>query len=469
MPSLFTRNFGIFNATCFENFISSSYANLYVTIGRPQEWANTSNSDLLDDTTVTTPVETANAFYNIWNDMIGMKKITAADMNLVIPRVDWSNGTTYVEYTQDAQLFVRANSSNIAYDNKFYARNTKDQVFKCLFNANTPSIIMPEIDIGGQLPENPFIETVDGYKWKYMYTIPSGLKQKFFTSDYMPIVVEDNIAASAYNGRIDIIKIVTAGAGFNANVNNNFLNIITVNGDGTDANIRVNVQSSAANGGNIVGYTVISGGNNYTRATISIVDPNKIVGTANANLIPIIGPPGGHGSNVASELGASALMISAAIEGDEDRTIPTFSGGQNRFRQICLIKNPRLTTNTVATGSVYRTTTKYFVAGQVGSFQNREKIFSGATLATANLTAIVEHYDSANSELYVNNVVNSGNINLSNAFSITGANSSATATVTAIDPSLVKLYSGDLLYVQNSAYITRDPTEYQQFKIVLRF
>ena len=109
------------------------------------------------------------------------------------------------------------------------------------------------------------------------------------------------------------------------------------------------------------------------------------------------------------------------------------------------------------------------MAGQTGTFQNREKIYSGPTLATANLTAVVDHYDSANSQLYVNNIVNSGNINVSNSFSITGANSAATATVTAYDPSLIKLYSGELLYVQNSAYITRDPTEHQQFKIVLRF
>lgn len=470
MSSLFTRNFGTFAATCFENFIASNYAYLYITIGRPQEWANTSNSSILDDVTVPTPVESSNAFYNLWNDMIGMKRITSADMNLVVPRVDWSNGTTYVEYTQDLNLFAKANTSNIAYDNKFYARNTKDQVFKCLFNkGNVASTIMPDIDLGGQLPENPYIETSDGYKWKYMYTIPYGLKKKFFTNDYMPIYVESNVAGSADNGRLDILKIITSGAGFNANNNNNFLNIVTVNGDGTDANIRVNVFSTAANGGNITGYTVISGGNNYTRASISLIDPNKTPGTANANLIAIIGPPGGHGSNVASELGASALMISATIEGNENETLPAVSGGQNRYRQISIMKNPQLTSNTVATGTVYRTTTKYFLASQVGSFQNREIVYSGSTLANANLTAVVDHFDGANSAVFVNNIVNTANINVSNSFSITGANSGATATVTALEGTSVKLYSGQLLYVQNSAYITRDPTEHQQFKIVLRF
>lgn len=470
MPSLFNRNFGIFNARAVENFVASSLSNLYITIGRQYAWANTANSSLLDDVTVPTPNTSSNTFYNAWNDMTAMKKVTAADMNLVIPRVDWSNGTVYVEYTQDLDLFARANSSNIAYDNKFYVRNTKDQVFKCLFNnSNANSTIMPEIDIGGQLPENPYVEMGDGYRWKYMYKIPSGLKERFFTSDYMPVVVEQNITNSAYNGRIDIIKIVTAGAGFNANVNNNFYNILTVKGDGTGANIRANVLTSAANGGNIVGYTVISGGNNYTRATISIVDNNKTSNTANANLIPIIGPPGGHGSNVASELGASSLMISVAIEGTETAQIPTKSNGESQFRQITLIKDPQLTTNAVATASVYRTTTKYFLATPTGNFESRERVYSGATLASANLTAIVDYYDNNTLELYVNNIVNDGTINVSNTFSITGANSGVVATVIAQDVPDIKKYSGDFLYIQNSTAITRDPTEHQQFKIVLRF
>lgn len=462
MSSLFTRNFGILNARAFEYYVASNLAKLYLTIGRSQAWAN---SD-----TPPTPVESSNSFYGIWNDMVAMKRITAADMNLVIPRVDWTTGTTYVEYTQDLDLFARANSSNIAYDNKFYVRNTKDQIFKCLFNnGNVASTIMPEIDLGGQLPENPYVETADGYRWKYMYKIPPGLKEKFFTTNYMPVVVENNVAQAAVDGRIDILKIVSSGAGFNANISNNFLNIVTVKGDGTGANIRVNSYSTTVNGGNIVGYTVISGGNNYTRATISLIDENKIVGTANANVIAIIGPPGGHGSNVASELGASSLMISVAIEGDENDVIPTQGGGGSQFRQIGLLRDPKVSTNTDAVAAIYRTTTKYSLVIPTGTFLHRESVYVGANLASANLTALVDFYDSVNDTLYVNNINNDGTINVSNSFSITGANSGATATVIAVQDPGLKLYSGELLYIQNAAAINRDPEENQQFKIILKF
>ena len=462
MSSLFLRNFGIFNARAFEYYVSAALTNLYVCIGRQHAWAN--------GDTVPTPVESSNNYFSIWNDMIAMKKVTSSDMNLVVPRIDWASGTVYTEYTQDLNLFYKTNTANVAYDYKFYVRNSRDQVFKCLFNnGNTNSTIMPEIDVGGQLPENPYVETADGYRWKYLYKIPSGLKEKFFTTDYMPVVVEENITNSARNGRIDILKIVTPGAGFNANVANNFLNIISIKGDGADANLRVNVQTSGAGGGNIVGYTIISGGNNYTRATVSLIDSNKTPNTANANVIAIIGPPGGHGSNVAAELGASTLMISTAIEGNENGQIPTKVGGDNRFRQITMFKDPKILNGSVATASVYRATTKYFLATPTGAFAHREVVYFGSSQASANLTAVVEHYDSANTELFVNNVINDGTVNVANTFSIVGSNSGATATVIVVEPSELKPYTGELLYIQNSSEITRDPTEYQQFKIVLRF
>ena len=98
--------------------------------------------------------------------------------------------------------------------NTFYVRNTRDQIFKCLFNGNSaPSTIEPTIDIDGQLPENPFILTTDGYKWKYMCTIPAGLKQKFFTSQWMPVVTDGAVLAAATDGRIDTIDVLWGGSG----------------------------------------------------------------------------------------------------------------------------------------------------------------------------------------------------------------------------------------------------------------
>jgi len=454
--AIFTKNFGVLNALNFERLTTGNFANCYVAIGKQTEWAN---SD-----TAAAPVDTANTFYQFWNNMIGMKKITAADMNLVIPRVDWAANTVYVEYNQDTQMFAKA-AANVAYDNKFYVRNSNDQVFKCLFNnTSANSTVMPEIALDGQLPENAFIETSDGYKWKYMYTIPAGLKEKFFTSQYMPVTNENIVTNSAVDGRLDIIKITANGAGFNANSNSNSYNIVTITGDGSNANITVKITATAPNGGNITGYNIIAGGNNYTRASLALVDPLKIANTANGALTAVIGPPGGHGANVAQELGASNLMLCVEIEGNESGKLPI--NGLNTFRQIGILQDPLLANSVYATNTVYRTTTALGLAAAPSpAFAQKETIYVGTSLATATFTAVVEDYDSANLTVYVNNTTGT----LSTPATLIGNTSGAIATALTETAPDVKKFSGDLLYIENSANISRSAVETQQVKLTLRF
>jgi hypothetical protein len=455
--AILTKNFGVLNAQNFERLTTGAFANCYVAIGRQNDW---SGGDV-----AAAPVDTSNSFYRFWDTMIGMKKITAADMNLVVPRVDWETGTTYVEYNQDTQMFAKANTANVAYDNKFYVRNTRDQIFKCLFNNSSgSSTVMPEINLDGQLPENAFVETSDGYKWKYLYTIPPGLKETFFTNQYMPVVTEAIVTNNAVDGRLDIIKITANGAGFYANANSNSYSIVSISGDGSNANVTVKVTTTDLLGGNLSGYNIISAGNNYTRATLSLIDPIKVPGTANGSLTAVIGPPGGHGSDVAQELGASNLMLCVQIEGDEGGKLPI--NGLNTFRQIGILKDPLLANSTFASNSVYRTTTALGISAAVTpAFSLKETIYVGTSLADATFTAVVEDYDSANLVLYVNNTTGS----LTTPATIVGNTSGAITSVLSQTAPEIKKFSGDLLYIENSANISRSTVETQQVKLTLRF
>lgn len=458
MSAIFTKNFGVLNAKKFETYTTGDNANTYIAIGHQAIWPNS-------DTTPT-PVDTANTFYDLWNNLIGLKKLTAADMNLVIPRVDWASGTYYTEYNQDLQLFAKANTSNVAYDNKFYVRNTSDQVFKCLSNnSSNTSTVMPQIGIDGQLPENAYIVTSDGYKWKYMYTIPAGLKERFFTNEYMPVVSENIVTNSAVNGRLDIIKITSSGAGFNANANSNSLNIIQISGDGSNANITAVVNTTGAGGANLTGYNIITGGSDYTRANISIVDALKTSNTANATVVAVIGPPGGHGSSVEKELGASCLMICGEIVGTESGIIP-INGANSQYRQIAIIKDPLLSADSsYATGTAYTATNRYALTVPNRNFNDGETVYVGTSLASATFTGVVESYNSTSYYLYLNNLTGS----VTAPATVYGSDSGATATILSIDESDIKKFSGELLYIENSAKITRDSTETQQVKLTLRF
>lgn len=157
--------------------------------------------------------------------------------------------------------------------NTFYVRNNRDQVFKCLFNNSyANSTIEPTIDIGGQLPEDAFIQTADGYKWKYLYTIPPGLKQKFFTNKWMPVVKDSAVTTAAVDGRIDVVNVLWGGSGYVQGGNSNVAAILSVTGtDGLGANLYAKVVD-----GSIQSVTILNGGNNYTRGTVTVSDVDRL-------------------------------------------------------------------------------------------------------------------------------------------------------------------------------------------------
>lgn len=584
MSSLFTNYFGVQNAKNFEQFLTYPFGNLYLTFGRNAPWPTTNGiTDNPPDAK-----DTNTTFYDYWDNMIGMKKITAADINPVIPRVDWTSGTVYTEYSNNTELFKKTiesqafnmfavddgdtsinyigypvqnlttsstlnpnsfngytvslcadqnkytgivptsnfvfslqgfksdpgidyidsiiigtkvfteftytysassgtatwkgltgagfvdggtytvtvnkiviNRSKIVYDYQFYVRNNQDQVFKCLYNnKGNPSTISPEITIGGQLPENPYIEMGDGYKWKYMYTIPAGLKQKFFTSQFMPVVSESIVTNNSVDGRLDIIEVGTAGTGYNQNTSSSSLPVATVIGNGTGANVSL-VVAAGTNGASVTGVNILDGGSGYTYATIQINDPYHTTGTA-ATLSTIIGPPGGHGSDVFRELGASNLMISVNLDGSESGALPLDSTEFHKFRQIGLIMNPELVLGGSASNAVYRTTTKYILTNISGDFLDDETVYDNNN----SFSGVIEKYDPTNRTVYLTDVVNpTGATNLS----FSGGTSHATGSVIFTEQPLVKRYSGKLLYIENSTYMVRSVDETKQFKFTLRF
>jgi len=197
MARLVTTKFKIHNAEQFiESLSETSATNLYLFIGRVQEWT--------DENSPPAPTEAvANTLYSYWDQMIAAKKVTSADVKHVITRRNWESNTAYTAY-------AHTNPDQLA--NNFYVVTEDFNVYKCLQNnlSNGTSTIKPT-GTGSAV-----IEIADGYKWKYMYTITSQDTLKFTTSEYIPvqksidsrqIAVED----AAIDGQIDIINKTSNG------------------------------------------------------------------------------------------------------------------------------------------------------------------------------------------------------------------------------------------------------------------
>ena len=417
--------------------------------------ANTVNANSIN-LAAATPALSAGSFIKIDDETKEIVRINAAGDFLTV-------NTVFTSAHAVANLF-KIDISETQYSNKFYVRNSSDQVFKCLFNnGGALSNTMPEITIGGDLPENPYIETVDGYKWKYMYTIPTGLKNKFFTEKYMPVLRDTIVFDNAKDGRIDIIKIVNGGSGYYAGSSVNNYSIVDVTGDGTLANVSVDIVN-----GVVVDVNILNGGNNYTTATITLDDPLQQAIGNTANLQAIISPQYGHGYDPQRELGGSSVMIAVDFNGDVEGNLPVQNDGTDLIRQVCIVKDVQYANGTFGTSSYFPMYTQISTSNPPVDFGHGETVYVGSSFATATFSAKVVHFDNNTNTLYVNNII--GDIsNVENETIYQKDAPSAFAKVFNVVQPDINILAGEILYIENRAKITRNENQTESTKFVVEF
>ncbi len=90
----------------------------------------------------------------------------------------------------------------------FFVLTDEYNVYKCISNnSSAPSTVKPNI-----VSVDNFT-TADGYVWKFMYHIPSTLRRKFLTANFIPVF---NVLSSSYfsDGGIDSVNINSSGSGY---------------------------------------------------------------------------------------------------------------------------------------------------------------------------------------------------------------------------------------------------------------
>jgi hypothetical protein len=343
MSALLTDQFRIFSAKKFIKSLEGPDATqsdaaagedrdrLYVFIGRPQAWDNENSPPQA--------IDAFDQFSDSYDDMISMKRVLASDTIQVIRRIDWTPpeqttgglGFTYDMYRHDySPTNTAASGATKLYDADFYVVNTNYQVYKCIYNGTSPS------DPNGKPStieptgtSTSIITTADGYRWKYMYTIPVAQVLKFFSNEYMPVFTNNSVKTNAVSGEVDTVVITSSGSGYNNGTYDN----VAIAGDGVGGRVSIVVD-----GGKIISATVTSGGTGYSFGKIS-VDTISGIGTGAAAQIDVsMPPPGGHGFDSIIELGAYRVMINAKLSYDEGAgDFPV----DNDYRRVGLVVNPR--------------------------------------------------------------------------------------------------------------------------------
>ena len=485
MPAIITDKFRTHNSEQFQEAFSETSGNtMYLGIGRPQAFATATRGDARTnnegtDTAPLTPADNLNAQHFPFDDMMAAKKIAASDVTFAVPRRNWTTGTTYDIYRHDYGEYATGTTTAITsnggastlHDSAFFVLTTARNVYKCLDNdGNTASTVEPTGTA------TTVLTTADGYKWKFMYTLSASQQANFLSTDFMAVATDSTVSSASIDGAIYVIKIKTAGSGGTNGTHTG----IAIRGDGSGGVCSVTVA-----GGVVTAVTVTTAGTGYTFGTVS----NAQIVTAGATSLSgaeldvIIPPKGGHGKNAIEELGGFYVMMNTSLEGTESGNSGDLTVA-NDFRKITLIRDPNAG-GSAASATTLRATKGINLTGVSGSYVVDEKITQASTGAVGK----VVEWDSTNSILYYiqtrhtnegidtngNQTAFSGTNTVSGAGGATGTPTTSTSTIDSVSftsgysASEIDHDSGDILYIENRAPITRAADQTENIKLVIEF
>ena len=380
---------------------------------------------------------------------------------------------------------------------KYYVMNSNYEVFKCLYNGQTPAnatgqnaqkepSTTPQAS-DGTYANGVFTEAAGtaGYIWKYMYTLTTGEVIAFLSSDFMPISTYAGTAA--VDGAIHIAVTTDGGA----NLPTSATLYVGVDGDGSGAKVKIattaggaisTVEMEAAGTGYTYGNVRLVNGNVYTDAALTTTA--TVAANASGKVEVVISPEGGHGADVAAEFFAKRVMANIRLtyaEGTGDFPV------DNDFRRIGIIQDPyNYGTTTVSTATTLRGTHALKLTG-TGDYTVDEEISQTVTGGTAK--GRVVSWDATNSTLFyfqspdlhtdngkvlafdhaTNNVTGATS---STARPIDGNQDTALNSVSFTDGKStpeIAANSGDIVYIENRRQITRAADQIEDIKLVIEF
>ena len=526
MSAIITDQIRILNAKNFVAGVSTSTNSYYAFVGLPNPTSIVSTWDSAPPA----PIDSFNNMNDYYDSMIAVKRITSADVKQIVPKLNWNSGTTYDYYRHDYSISnAPPNSGGTSlYTANFFVVNSDFRVYICLQNGTTPETP----DGKPSLDEPTFTDleprsagtSGDGYIWKYLYSIKPADLVKFDSTDFMPVPLNwgDNAADAAVknnatDGGIKIVVVKNRGTGIGTA--NQTYTRVPIKGDGFNAECTVVVNNDAQ----IESVTVSNEGFGYTYGNVDLAAGSVPTPTSQPTLDVIIPPPGGHGSDIYRELGATNALLYARIENDAEN--PDFITG-NQVARIGILENPKafnsneiLTLDkasaayalrlsgtgyssvtfteddyvrqTVATGSTavgrvisYDQTTgvlKYWQDRTIAGFATAGSSGISTALTPTHLDLNVPSYNTTrftsepSSGGSVTIVGGSSNLSISTVFS--GLSTTLNNRTYYLGQSFTKgvsnpevdKYSGNMIYVDHRPSITRSSNQKEDIKIILQF
>ena len=523
MAAIVTDQFRILNANNFVETVDNSANSYYVVVGLANPALAVGFGRTTDwNTNTPNPVDNFNYTNHTGDTQIFGKKVTSANVRRLITRRNWTQGTRYEMYRHDYSVSSPSPVTNSTrlYASNYYVMNKNFDVYVCIDNGSsgisTTGNASQDEPLFTDLEPSRAGESGDGYIWKYLFTVPPSDIIKFDSTEYISVPgdwptsteaqilsVRENGDSTINNNQIKKVYIDDQGFGYSQNIVGREVDII---GDGTGAKVVLDTNSN----GQIIKAVVSSGGQGYTYGMVDLGPlGNSAVSVGNkAKLIPIIPPSKGHGFDLYKELGTDKLLVYARFD-DSTKDFPT----DTKFAQISIIKNPVVNgvgSTTIFTASEFSSVNAIKVISPTGDPVVGEKITQTVTEGTAkgyivsfdSDTNVLKYYqdrslyfnDTTGDQTDYNNLSSEAKVlsfqssaepinaaggfqaSVDQNFSGISTNPSGNKVVSLgvnfenglANPEINK-GSGELIYLDNRATITRNSRQKEDIKIILEF
>ena len=270
-------------------------------------------------------------------------------------------------------------------------------------------------------------------------------------------LINQNVVLNSVHGAIYKVDILDGGAGYDTAT-------VRVIGDGSGAEVYIDPNEDIENGV-IKRVQIINSGQNYNYARLEVSG----FPTESAELRAHVGPPRGHGFNIAQELFAHSLCISTTVTTE---TADLFEG--NDFRQLGIVKNLKLYNDTQDVDIGYfraDTGTAAFVItvpeAQYLEYNNDDEIVSSFGGLYRVLTKI---FDARTEEYKVYLLYKEGVETMNTNTTFTNITSEFENLVcTNVEVPKFDKNTGTIMYVNEFSPITRTAEQIETIKLFLHF
>ena len=449
-----------------DNFDSSAN-NYFIGIGRSEDWNATDTAP----TVLNSDVESR----RFRNSLQSVMRV--ADATFVVPRHNWTSNTVYSPYN-DAQVGYPTQT--------YYVMNDNNQVYICVQQArnNDGTAKVSTVQPSGNTDGITF-RTSDDYAWKFLYSISALDASKFMAANFLPVKLQgatdgnsqaadiEQLAVqnAAVRGQIVGYVLDSGGAGYSTTPT------LTVVGDGSGAHVKATLTAQTVT---LVEIDDSAGsadkpafplGKNYINATVTSTGgtPSKP-----AKIRPIFSSEGGLGNDPRQDLKASGVMFAVkptGAQGSGDFIIG------NDFRQVGLIKNPRVGADSDGGVAVL------LDSSESTAIALRKMTFTGTPAADDAFTvdktivsdgsggfkAVVDKVDGASLFFHQNDTTGYGTFGAGETITETDGDGEATTHgSTFLTAGEIHSSTGEVLYIDNRAAVTRSADQTEDIKIVIQ-